>query len=413
MHTRLADHHADSPEAARAVDLLKSCVHCGFCNAACPTYRLLGDELDGPRGRIYQIKTLLEGEAGAESLHRHLDRCLTCRACESSCPSGVEYGKILDIGREIAERDLPRPLWQRVQRRVLRWVLPFPRRFAPLVALARSVRAFLPARLRRAVPARTGAPGMWPAPRHARSVVMLRGCVQPVLAPVSNAAAARVLDRLGISVLEAPAAGCCGAMSHHLAASEEGLGFARRNVDAWYPLIEQGVEAIVSSASGCGLHLRAYGELLAGDAGYAERAARVSAAVRDLCELIEPGQLAAAAHGDSPRVAFHAPCTLQHGQRISGRVEALLRATGCELLPVQDAALCCGSAGSYSLLQPRLADELAQRKLRALQAAEPEQILSANVGCQLHLGARASVPVRHWIELVDERMQSAEAVRGG
>jgi glycolate oxidase iron-sulfur subunit len=317
----------------------------------------------------------------------------------------VQYGELLGIGRELAEKQLPRARSQRLQRALLRALLPHPRRFAPLLSLGRALRGLLPARLRRALPAKIAAPGEWPGARHARRMLVARGCVQSALSPATNAAAARVLDRLGISLVEAPGAGCCGALSHHLAASEEGRVFARRAIDAWWPLLEQGAEAIVMTASGCGVHVRDYGALLAGDPDYADRAARIAAATRDLCELIDPAALAALRTDAAPsRLAVHTPCTLQHGQRLGGRVEELLRAAGAELTPVADAALCCGSAGTYALLQPELAERLGAAKTRALEQGAPAEIVTANIGCQTHLAARTTLPVRHWIEWLDEAL---------
>jgi glycolate oxidase iron-sulfur subunit len=406
MHTTLADFIAGTPAGEEAADIIRKCVHCGFCNATCPTYRLLGNELDGPRGRIYQIKEMLEGAAPAPSVLEHLDRCLSCRACETTCPSGVEYGRLLDTGREIAEERVGRRLWPRLQRRLLRLMFPFPERMAPLLRLAQRLRGLMPRFLAEQVPPPAVDPGTWPVARHARRMVVLSGCVQSVVTPATNAAAARVLDNAGISLQAAPAAGCCGALSHHLAAREEGLAFARRNIDAWIPLIEDGAEAVVACASGCGVHLRDYGRLLAGDPDYAAKAARVSQLVRDLSEVVPmPEQPVLRAEGrPAPRVALHTPCTLQHGQRLGGRIDALLRAAGCELTPVPDAQLCCGSAGSYSLLQPKLSAQLGDARAAALQAGDPATVVTANVGCQLHLGARCSVPVRHWIELLDDAL---------
>ena len=285
-------------------------------------------------------------------------------------------------------------------------MFPFPERMAPLLRLAQRLRGLMPRFLAEQVPPPAVDPGTWPVARHARRMVVLSGCVQSVVTPATNAAAARVLDNAGISLQAAPAAGCCGALSHHLAAREEGLAFARRNIDAWIPLIEDGAEAVVACASGCGVHLRDYGRLLAGDPDYAAKAARVSQLVRDLSEVVPmPEQPVLRAEGrPAPRVALHTPCTLQHGQRLGGRIDALLRAAGCELTPVPDAQLCCGSAGSYSLLQPKLSAQLGDARAAALQAGDPATVVTANVGCQLHLGARCSVPVRHWIELLDDAL---------
>lgn len=406
MQTHIAAFVKDSPEGREAETILRKCVHCGFCTATCPTYQLLGDELDGPRGRIYLIKQLLEGQPVSERTQRHLDRCLTCRSCETTCPSGVDYHRLADIGRGLVDRQVPRPLSQRLIRWGLRTVLPYPQRFAPLLRLSRQVRRILPAPLKAAVPLARMA-GPWPdAASSERTMLVLDGCMQSSIAPDINAAAARVLARLGIRLQRVAKAGCCGAISYHLNAQAEGLDFMRRNIDAWWPAIEQGIEAIVMTASGCGVTVREYGHLLHDDPRYAAKAARVSALTRDLGEVLAQADMSALGQpGRGRRIAFHSPCTLQHGQRLGGVVEGVLRRLGFALTPVADAHLCCGSAGTYSILQPRLSGQLRANKLQALQAGEPESIATANVGCLTHLQNGASVPVRHWIELVDAALQ--------
>ncbi len=406
MQTRLSDEFSNTPEGREADSILRACVHCGFCTATCPTYQLLGNELDGPRGRIYLIKQMLEGEAVSEKTRLHLDRCLTCRSCETTCPSGVRYGRLVDIGREIAERKLRRGRLEAAMRYALRKLLPHPRRFAPWLRLGQRLRPLLPAALRTRIPA-FQTPGAWPVRAQPRRMIALAGCVQSVATPATNAAAARVLDRLGIQLVEAPEAGCCGAVSHHLAAQREGLDFMRRNIDAWWPYIEQGVEAIVVTASGCGALVKEYGELLRQDAAYEKKAARVSALARDIVEVIEAESLPRlTAHAAQCKVAFHSPCTLQHGQQLQGVVETVLQQAGFQLTHVTDAHLCCGSAGTYSILQPDLSRRLLDNKLAALQQGMPDVIATANVGCQLHLATASGVPVKHWIELLDEVMQA-------
>jgi len=402
MQTSLADYIRDTPQGQEADRILRACVHCGFCTATCPTYQLLGDELDGPRGRIYLMKQVLEGQEVSRKTQHHLDRCLTCRSCETTCPSGVRYGRLLDIGREVVEERVSRPLPERLLRRLLRLVLPHRRRFETLLKGGRLARPLLPRALRRLVPEARPA-GDWPVVRHARRVLMLEGCVQPGLAPQINAATARVLDRLGISVIRSAQAGCCGAVSHHLSAADEAKAFMRRNVDAWWPEIEAGAEAIVVNASGCGVVVKEYGHLLADDPAYAERAARVAALAVDPAELLAregvgPLRIGAA---QRRRVAFHAPCTLQHGQKLPGLVERLLAEAGFELTGVPDAHLCCGSAGTYSILQRSLSERLRENKLAALQSGGPAVIATANIGCLHHLQTGAGVPVVHWIELLD------------
>jgi len=400
MQTHLADFIKDTPQGKEADAILRSCVHCGFCLATCPTYQLLGDELDSPRGRIYLIKEMLEGAPVTEKTQLHLDRCLTCRACETTCPSGVRYGHLLDIGRNVVEQLAPRGMADRLTRFVLRQTLPRQKLFAGLLKIGRAVGA--------APAAQAAAP--WPEPRHARRMLLLQGCVQPGLTPSIDAAAARVLDRLGISLVPVQQASCCGALSFHLNAQKEGLDFARRNIDVWWPQIEQGAEAIVITASGCGAFVKEYGHLLRLDPAYAARAERVSSLTRDISEVVlaEQEQLGALLQEvklPPAKLAFHAPCTLQHGQQITGVVEALLTSAGFELTPVPDAHLCCGSAGTYSILQPQLAQQLGQNKAAALVSGAPQQIATANIGCLLHLQKNTPLPVTHWIELLDARLK--------
>jgi glycolate oxidase iron-sulfur subunit len=397
MQTELADFIRHTPEGREAADIVRKCVHCGFCTATCPSYQVLGDDLDSPRGRIYLMKRLLEGAPVSERTRLHLDRCLTCRACETTCPSGVRYGRLVDIGRAVVEEKTRRPPLDRLRRALLALVLPRPVVFGFLLALGRALRPLLPGALRQKILPRRPA-GPWPAPRHARKMLVLRGCVQPALAPSINAAAARVLDRMGISLIEAPG-GCCGALRFHLNDQQGGRDDMRSLIDAWWPGIERGeVEAIVMTASGCGVTVREYGEYLAGDAHYRDKAARVASLTKDLSEILPVESLRPEKRG---KVAFQSPCTLQHGQKIRGRVEAILKSAGYELVPVDDAHLCCGSAGTYSLLHPAIALELRERKLGALQARSPELIATANIGCLSHLHGAAARPVRHWIELLD------------
>ena len=409
MQTELAGWIRDTPEGIEANAILRKCVHCGFCNATCPTYQLLGDELDGPRGRIYLIKQVLEGAAPTEKTQLHLDRCLTCRACETTCPSGVEYGRLLDIGRGLVEAKVGRSVWASVERRALSAVLPRSWLFAPLVAQGRLSKSFLPQAVAAKVPVAPAPAGVWPAARHARRMLVLAGCVQGSLAPRINAAAARVLDRAGISLIQAPGAGCCGALRYHLNQQENGLDDMRALVDAWWPLVLGGIEAIVMTASGCGVTVKEYGHYLARDPAYAKKAARIGELCRDIAEIVaaeleRPGMLPAASGAPADKVAFHAPCSLQHGQKIRGVAEAVLRAAGIELTAVPDAHLCCGSAGTYSILQPELSGRLRANKLAALASGGPRRILTANIGCLSHLAEASQVPVEHWIETLERRM---------
>ena len=408
MDTKLADFIRDTPAGKEAEAILRSCVHCGFCTATCPTYQLLGDELDGPRGRIYLIKQVLEGKPVTEKTRLHLDRCLTCRSCETTCPSGVKYSHLLDIGRRVVEEKLPRKGGDALMRRMLRATLPRPAVFRPAVKLGQLLRPLLPSGLADKLPPESqGAAKPWPeAVGHRRRMLALAGCIQPALGPNINAATARVLDRLGIELFEERKAGCCGAMRFHLSDQDAAKDDMRRNIDAWWPHVEAGVEAIVVTASGCGVQVRDYGHALADDAVYAEKAARISALCRDPAEVVAAereslqAQLAAAP-GTRGKVAFHSPCTLQHGLRIRGVIEGLLAVAGYDLVPVADGHLCCGSAGTYSLLQPELSRRLRDNKLAALMAGSPLFIATANIGCLTHLQAGSVLPARHWIELVD------------
>jgi len=390
-----------NPDIAEANAILRSCVHCGFCNATCPTYQLLGNELDGPRGRIYLIKEMLEGNQSSEKTQLHLDRCLTCRACETTCPSGVQYGRLIDIGRQVVEERAPRPLWQKIVRRTLLAVLPYPNRFAFVLGIGRLVSPLLPLSLQRKIPAQRQAQSACPQAIHPRSMLALEGCVQSLSAPNINTAAACVLDKLGISLISAPKAGCCGALNQHLADINGAHDMMRRNIDAWWPYIEQGAEAIVMSSSGCGLMVKEYGKTLKHDPDYAAKAARISELTRDLSEILSREDLSALADvGKGVRVAYQSSCTLQHGQKLSGVVDTILQNCGYTLTPVADSHLCCGAAGTYTLMQPALSQQLLENKLGALQQGAAEVIATANIGCQLHLESAARLPVKHWIELL-------------
>ncbi|MGX9568022.1 MULTISPECIES: glycolate oxidase subunit GlcF [Pseudomonas] len=404
MQTHLSEQAKSLPRAEEAERILRSCVHCGFCTATCPTYQLLGDELDGPRGRIYLIKQVLEGQAVTAKTQLHLDRCLTCRSCETTCPSGVQYHNLLDIGRAVVEQKVPRPLAQRAFRQALRAVLPRPALFQALIQAAKVFRPLLPHALQTKLPRQHPPAKPRPPVRHPRHVLMLEGCVQPTLAPNTNAAAARVLDRLGISVVSAREAGCCGAIDYHLNAQEKGLERARGNIDAWWPAIETGAEAIVQTASGCGAFVREYGQLLKDDPAYAAKAERVSALASDLVQVLGAEPLEALGMRGDRRLAFHCPCTLQHAQKLGGAVEGVLERLGFSLTAVPDSHLCCGSAGTYSLTQPELSRQLRDNKLNALESGNPQVIVTANIGCQTHLDGAARTPVRHWIELVEEAL---------
>jgi glycolate oxidase iron-sulfur subunit len=403
MYVKLHSDYGGNALAREAAEIIKSCVHCGFCNATCPTYQEFFDERDGPRGRIYLLKHMLETAQAGDATRRHLDRCLTCRACETTCPSGVRYGRLADIGREIIEEKTQRPLAEKLTRHAARMVFPYPDRVMILLRLGRLVQRFLPARLRRQIPpAQKLSPAAGRQPSARRKMIVLGGCVQAAATPATNDAARRVLQRLGIDLVEVGSAGCCGAVSYHLAAREEGLGFMRRNIDAWWPYIDAGAEAIVSTASACGVMISEYGELLKDDPKYSVRARRISELAKDLSEVVEAEDLSVFRESTGRQTtAVHCPCTLFHGQKRDGSVERILARSGIPLVDTTEKHLCCGSAGTYSLLQPNISQRLLERKLAALSVGQPEQIVTANIGCQLHLGSHSDVPVKHWIELLD------------
>ena len=410
MQTNLIEEFKKTPEGQEAEAILRTCVHCGFCLATCPTYQLLGDELDSPRGRIYLMKQLLEGQDVTEKTQLHLDRCLTCRSCETTCPSGVKYGNLVDIGRGLLESRVPRGVSAALKRKALQYLLPRPAIFKPALKLGQLARPLLPNVLKAKVPT-PQATTPWPASSHTRKMLVLDGCVQPILAPNTNAAAARVLDRIGVSLIKENRAGCCGAVSYHLNAQADGLGYMRRNIDAWWPHVQSGVEAIVMTASGCGTTVKEYSHMLARDVHYAEKAKRISALTKDISEIItseveQIQKLLPTASAQKQKIAYHPPCSLQHAQKLNGIVEPLLQRMGFELTYVPDTHLCCGSAGTYSLLQPELSQRLLKNKVNALQSGAPTLVATANIGCQSHIQSAMNVPVKHWIELLDERLGS-------
>ncbi len=411
MQTQLASHLIDTPSGREADAILRSCVHCGFCNATCPTYQLIGDERDGPRGRIYLIKAVLEGEDASATTQQHLDRCLTCRACETTCPSGVNYHRLLDIGRDEVDRQVTRPASQRLLRWLSTEVMSRKQLFGALLRVGQLCRPLLPARLREKIPDREKSLRPPPTARHERTMLLLEGCVQPAMAPAINRATTRVLDAIGISLQVAPGAGCCGALRQHLGAQDKAADDMRRNIDAWEPALQSGAEAVVINTSGCAPQVKDYGRVLANDEAYKNRAADISSKSFDLAEVIlrEEEALLAKLEGcslpaDNIKVAFHSPCTLQHGQGITGVVERLLKTAGYELTEVSDSHLCCGSAGTYSLFQPELSEQLRADKLSALSKSQPGVIATANVGCLAHMAAATEIPVKHWIELLDEAL---------
>lgn len=416
MQTQLAPQFANTPEGIEAARILGKCVHCGFCTATCPTYQLLGDELDGPRGRIYLIKQIAEGQAPTEKTRLHLDRCLTCRNCESTCPSGVQYGNLVDIGRKWAEENTPsRPIGERITRWALKEGLTKPALFNSAMSLGRLVRPFMPSGMKRKIPLVKNKaldsqinPYARPNTHHARKMIILEGCVQPGMLPNINSATARVLDALKIQLLSAPSATCCGALRYHLNDQVGGLDNVKQNIDAWWPMVESGVEAIIMTASGCGVMVKDYGHLLANDAAYATKAKKISELTKDISEVMANLQnelVALIGTDQKPGVVYHPPCTLQHGQQIRGKVEGLLSSLGIGVRLCNDSHLCCGSAGTYSVTQPELSEQLRKNKLQNLTVACEESgadvIVSGNIGCITHL-QQDEKPVLHWIEIVDQ-----------
>lgn len=404
MQTRTTDFYLNTIPGKEADSILRACVHCGFCTATCPTYQILGDELDGPRGRIYLIKQMLEGNQITSKTQTHLDRCLSCLACETTCPSGVQYGRLVDIARELTEKKVSRPILIRLKRFILRKLLPYPQYLKPMFKAGSGLKPLLPARLKKQIPP---LPKIKPLPlnlpSNPRQMLALQGCVQSVATPNTQRATTSMLQKLGIELITAPKAGCCGAVSQHLSAPQEALSFMRNNIDAWWPYIQQNIETVVITASGCGAMIKEYGYLLRHDKQYAEKAKKVSELAKDISEVLTTEHIAKKRIKITVKhIAFQSPCSLQHGQKLDGVVESLLEGYGFELCHINDAHLCCGSAGTYSILQPELSRQLLDNKLAALQQHQPELIVTANIGCQLHMQTHAKVPVKHWIELLDE-----------
>ena len=405
MQTNILSTFLETKKGQEADQILRSCVHCGFCTATCPTYQLLGNELDSPRGRIYLIKQMLEGNEVTEKTQLHLDRCLTCRSCETTCPSGVQYGRLIDIGREMVEQQVSRSLLTQLKRFSLRKIIPYPQRFTLLVKFSQLLKPFLATALKQKLP-QLAKLATRPPTSHPRQMLVLEGCAQSVATPETNTSTARILDRLGIQLVSATKAGCCGAVSYHLSEEQEALQFMRSNIDAWWPYIENGVEAIIITASGCGVLVKDYAHLLKDDKFYGEKARRVSALAKDISEVLAKEDLSKLTVSAKVKVAFHSPCTLQHGQKLNGQVEAILTGLGFELSAVADSHLCCGSAGTYSILQPQLSQQLLTNKLSCLNNEKPDVIATANVGCQMHMSTQSTVPVKHWIEIIEESLKS-------
>lgn len=399
MQTHLAKDLLATETGKAANKILRSCVHCGFCLSTCPTYQLLGDELDSPRGRIYLIKSVLEGNPVSADTQTHLDRCLTCRACETTCPSGVEYAKLLDIGREMVSAQQPRNLFQKSLRYLLRKSLTTPWWFNGVI----KVMPFL--RHSKAVQFTVEELAWHETLKqqdnlYQHSVLLITGCVQPALAPNINQASIKIFNKLGFNVFETGQQACCGAIDHHLTASEEALVQIKQNIDDWTAQLDKGLKAIISNASGCGVMIKDYPSLFRDDAVYRQKALRLVDHVYDVAEFLVKQDLSKFTHYHNKRITFHSPCTLQHGQKLNGVVEEILRKVGYHVSPVQDAHLCCGSAGTYSILQPTLSKKLRVNKIEHLTQSHPEIIVTANIGCLMHLQKGTRTPIKHWIEII-------------
>lgn len=402
MKLTLHDSLTGAPWAKEAEGIIEKCVHCGFCNATCPTYLERSDERDGPRGRIYLVKQFLENGSVTGKSVRHFDRCLTCRSCETTCPSSVNYGRLIDLARDAAESQVHRPWHYQLLRWVLLKILPYRRRFGPLLRLGQWLRPLLPEVIAREIPAPQKVTPQQASPLP-RTMLLLGGCAQASATPRTNIAASKVLARLGVTLIDPPEAGCCGAASYHLSAHQQARDFARRNIDAWWPGIEQGAEAIVITASGCGTSVKDYGHLLKDDPEYASRATRVSELAKDLSEVLACEDLSKLQSKPyDKRLAIHCPCSLQHGQQLPGALHSVFNTLGIEGAVTADNHLCCGAAGTYTILQPTLSRKLRDNKLSSLMASSPQEIVTANVGCQIHLAAGTTVPVKHWVEVLDE-----------
>jgi glycolate oxidase iron-sulfur subunit len=399
MQTNISQDILNTPEGKEANDILRSCVHCGFCTATCPTYQELGGELDGPRGRIYLIKDMLEGGEVTQTTQQHLDQCLTCRACETTCPSGVEYAQLAKIGKSMVDKQVKRPLKQRLMRWSLLKILPYRQRFSLLLKVAQTFRMLLPKSVRMRVPLKQIIQN-WPTRQHPRKVLLIEGCVQPALSPEIDVATAVVLDALGVQVVRTQQAQCCGAVENHLNATDAGLNRVKANIDAWLPYVDDGVEVILGTASACVLEMKEYGHLLRHDKAYAQKAALLSDKVKDISEVLADFDLTPLKKDRLAPIAFHASCTLQHGQQLGGVVEGILKEVGYTLLPVQDGHLCCGSAGTYSVLQPELAKVFRDDKVEKLSKHRPSVIATANIGCLHHMQEASDIPIKHWIMLL-------------
>lgn len=401
MQTRLPAKLLDTNAGKEADSILRSCVHCGFCTATCPTFLLTGNELDSPRGRIYLIKEFLETGKATTITQTHLDRCLSCQSCETTCPSNVQYHRLLSIGQGMLSATVKLPWLTRIRRNVLLAILGAPTLFAWLVRLGILCRKLLPASLARQLPGNNQfRASVFVGNTPARRIVLLNGCVQSSLSPDTNHAAALVLRKLGVRSSHINSESCCGAMHYHSGKQVSGLARGRQLIDQLLAQLDTGAEAIISTASGCGNFIKDYPALYANDPDYADKAQKVSAAVMDISEYLALQDLDQLNFPGNETLAFHSPCTLQHGQQLAGRTEAVLRQLGFTVPAVSNSHLCCGSAGTYSLFQPVMAKALRTEKLAALGGSQKRPIATANIGCQCHLSGGTDVPVKHWIEYV-------------
>lgn len=405
METKLHPNYAQNSDAKLAEEILTRCVHCGFCNATCPTYQLIGDENDGPRGRIYQIKNMLEtGEANEHARH-HLDRCLLCRSCETTCPSGVPYSQLYDLGQHILNEELERSSTDKLKRSALRTVLVSKPLLNTALATGEKVKSLLPEKLRKKLPYRSKAIPTNTS-THKRKVILFSGCVQNSVSPDIDSSTINILDKLSIETVQIKQTKCCGALSQHTGQESVAIGQMKRNIDLLWPTISEGVEAIVSNASGCGVMLKEYKHHLRNDEEYVRKAELISSITKDISEIVMNEDCSVLKRNVPRTVAWHAPCTLQHGQKITGQVEQILQKQGYMLVPVADSHLCCGSAGSYSIFQPEISEQLKSNKLQHLQNNAPEIIATANIGCQMHLQSGTDIPVVHWITLLDNQNET-------
>lgn len=385
MQTKLAEQFKNSPQGKKADKILRCCVHCGFCLASCPTYLLSGNELDSPRGRIYLIKSALENKEISQASVKYIDQCLTCRACESSCPSGVEYGKLADIGRALVEPK--RVWWQKLYRAVVRFFLTHPTLFNVVAPFFKHSAINTPKITVNAPTTR---------------VLLLSGCVQATLAPNINHATKNILAKLGIEAVETPQSECCGALEYHLSAQDQALRQVKHNIDSWFDFLQSGVETIISTASGCGVMVKDYKTLFQTADPYYQKAVVVSDNTKDIAEYLLQQDLSALTIKEK-NLSYHAPCTLQYGQNLPNVVEQVLAKVAYQVSPITDSHLCCGSAGSYSIFQPKISKQLRKNKLQHLSSSAPDVIVTANIGCLMHLSNGTDIPVKHWIELLNSK----------